>query len=72
MTISRGFGERMSGEGIIITPQCHSCKHSQFGTLNCEAFPHGIPQNILVDAVDHKNPVPGDHGIQFEPKTKNV
>jgi len=32
----------------------------------CEAFPDGIPEDILQSRVDHRNPVKGDHGLQWE------
>lgn len=51
-------------------PVCYSCKHLR--TLGkspqgftCDAFPDGIPQEILYGA-RHDDPWPGDHGIQFE------
>lgn len=31
----------------------------------CSAFPDGIPSNILLNEVDHRQPVDGDNGIQF-------
>ena len=68
MTVSRGFGERMLGDGIITTPQCHGCQNYYVGTLNCAAFPNGIPQDILGNKFDHKNPFNGDNGIRWIPK----
>jgi DNA-binding transcriptional ArsR family regulator len=57
-----------------IIPQCAFCKHawdrSRRGEpprARCEAFPDGIPDEILWNRVPHDVPYPGDHGIQFEP-----
>lgn len=50
--------------------QCKCCIHYK-ETLNgdcCDAFPFGIPEDILKNYVCHKTPFPGDHGICFEPK----
>jgi hypothetical protein len=35
--------------------------------MKCEAFPYGIPFAIRAGVVDHRKPVDGDRGIQFEP-----
>jgi hypothetical protein len=35
----------------------------------CDAFPAGIPHEILFSQADHRKPYPDDLGIQFEPKT---
>ena len=32
----------------------------------CEAFPNGIPKEIRDNKNKHKEPIPGDSGIQFE------
>ena len=49
---------------------CCYCKHMRgsFRTqATCAAFPGGIPQQIASGEVEHTIPVPGDHGIRFEP-----
>jgi hypothetical protein len=51
-----------------IMPKCFQCKHlfaNQKGP-NCEAFPDGIPMEILLNDFDHENAYPGDNGIRFE------
>jgi hypothetical protein len=34
----------------------------------CDAFPDGdgIPSEIITNEADHREPFPGDHGIQFD------
>lgn len=49
-------------------PICVHCKHfhSKGKGLTCDAFPEGIPFDIIICNVIHKKPYKGDHGIQFE------
>lgn len=51
-------------------PICLFCKHfdqdNQAG-LTCKAFPAGIPADILESRTDHRQPIKGDNGLQFEP-----
>jgi hypothetical protein len=48
-------------------PQCAHCIHfrDDEAGLVCAAFPRGIPSEVVLNQVDHRKPVPGDHGIQF-------
>jgi hypothetical protein len=54
----------------LLTPMCYSCVHFQSpqpdGSLPCEAFPYGIPSDILEGQTDHRQSVEGDDGIVFE------
>jgi len=43
------------------------CEHfHSSGSLACNAFPDGIPDEIWIYVDPHTTPFPGDHGIQFE------
>lgn len=46
--------------------QCANCKHYS-GNARCNAFQDSIPDAILTNEHDHRQPYPGDNGIQFEP-----
>jgi hypothetical protein len=50
----------------IIETVCFKCAHLD-RYPKCEAFPDGIPQEVRDGLNDHKKPIEGDHGIQFEP-----
>ena len=54
----------------MINFQCNNCKH-YIAARSCGAFPDGIPEKILLGQHDHRQPFPGDNGIQFEQKNKN-
>lgn len=49
----------------MITNQCPVCKH-YLGDLSCEAYPDGIPEDIITGQFDHKEQHNGDNGIRFE------
>lgn len=52
-----------------MTPMCLFCKRFRpdADTLVCDAFPGGIPDNILDSVADHRQPYEGDDGKRFEP-----
>ena len=52
-------------------PVCFDCAHFQVrvhGKPRCDAFPDGIPKEMFKRGATHDSPIPGDHGIQFEPR----
>ena len=52
-------------------PVCLDCKRyhkDSWNPLTCDAFPKGIPAEILVGGDEHKSPVEGDGGLLFERK----
>jgi hypothetical protein len=55
------------GPGEVTISQCVRCVHKHAGAGTCAAFPDGIPDAILTNAHDHREPYAGDHGITFEP-----
>lgn len=56
-------------KGDMVQVQCNSCVHRR-ASATCDAFPDGIPKVILMNEIDHREPFPGDHGIQFELKPR--
>tara|TARA_Y100001963_G_C6718014_1_gene417721 strand:+ start:515 stop:709 length:195 start_codon:yes stop_codon:yes gene_type:complete len=49
----------------MFSRQCLECINY---TVNgkCEAFPNGIPEEIINGWHDHKKPYKGDNGIRYE------
>ena len=56
---------------MIYYGMCGSCRHKHDdegdGNVTCEAFPEGIPDEIIRVGYDHREPYDGDGGIMFEP-----
>lgn len=54
---------------MTVLPQCFRCRHLHGGAAyQCDAFPDGIPEPILTNEHDHRQPYDGDHGVRFEAK----
>lgn len=55
-------------------PICYNCKRKNPPTpelaFSCDAFPDGIPSAIINNVADHREPFPGDKGLQYEPISK--
>lgn len=45
--------------------QCNSCVHHRGGD-ECDAFPNGIPRELLLSNVLHVKPYKDDNGIRYE------
>ena len=70
------FSALVAKQSVIIVcemiryPFCMTCKHRlppKFSTgLRCLAFTEGIPKEILVGGVSHKEPYPNDGGYIYE------
>ena len=50
--------------------QCKCCIHykESVDADVCDAFPFGIPEDILNNYICHSKSYAGDNGIRFEPK----
>lgn len=58
--VSKGFEQDVMAH----LPDCFTCKHLR--KVGCDAFPDGIPLDIVSGVVKHNKPYKGDHGIQYE------
>lgn len=65
-----GHGEDDRKDRILlidIEKNCFACRHIHEDERTCEAFPGGIPTELLYLDKTHERPFEGDHGIVFEP-----
>ena len=60
----------VGNQNSVIVPQCNGCKHFYIYSATCSAFTVAIPMVILSNEHDHRQPYPGDNGIQYEPITE--
>ena len=56
----------------MIGLQCMTCTHRRErgvgeGRAACDAYPDGIPWEILDGHIDHRKAYPGDQGILYDP-----
>jgi len=55
----------------MLPPMCMWCSRrteSKGWGYTCEAYPDGIPDEIIESEWDHRFPKPGDRGLQFVPR----
>ncbi len=48
-----------------IPSQCMACTRFRAEKGECEAYPNGIPSDMLFFGEDHRQPRPDDRGFQF-------
>jgi hypothetical protein len=52
----------------IIAPPCLYCARFRraISGITCDAYPDVIPDAIVATRIDHRQQLPGDHGLRFE------
>jgi hypothetical protein len=70
VTNDEGEGRRW-GQVVSTPSQCAVCAHfsrgGDFPTSACRPYMGGIPDDILMNRADHREPYDGDDGIRFAP-----
>jgi len=51
--------------GLQPVSPCETCTHKHV-SATCDAFPAGIPAEILTGANQHRQPYPKDNGIRYK------
>jgi len=65
-------GDVQYNDGDLGISQCVWCRHRSAGGRRCRAFPKGIPEAIIKNRHDHRDPYDGDFGVRFEPEVVEI
>jgi hypothetical protein len=65
-----GLQEEVGSLTTTVIPICAACDRYRSWTMenedaSCDAFPDGIPREIIEQGFDHRKPFQGDQGIRF-------
>ncbi len=53
----------------VVMGQCMLCEHRLRAPVPCcVAYPGAIPEALLANEADHRQPYPHDGGVRFEPR----
>ena len=73
--IIRRLSEKWDEQPLVNVCPCSTCTYyikNGKKSFVCQAYPDGIPDVIIRGEVDHIEPYPGDHGIQYMEKPISI
>lgn len=65
-------GDVHYSDGELGISQCVWCRHRYADGRSCKAYPEGIPEAILKNRHDHREPFDRDGGVRFEPEKVEI
>jgi len=60
----------MSAPTTILCLECKFFNEDDYEKFSCEAFPDGIPDEIIENKIQHNKAYKGDNGLRFAKKDK--
>lgn len=65
-------GDVHYADGELGISQCVWCRHRYADGRSCKAYPQGIPEAIVKNRHDHREPFDRDGGVRFEPERVEI